>query len=196
MEIKLPIDTRDGNAYIPVNEIFYPTTLSNINKMMKDFYFDFERLLWKTNTKCCRPVTCISNLKLFMYLMGFVMLRCCATFWTRKSNSSACGFIWKKAKWCHWLTCFSNIGFYRPRVQHSTAVRSINRENPVRVSTPDYPLWDVEIKLHLNASLAFVLGFDEENYVYVNESCQIWHHKRSTHHGQKCQSEFCVHWLQ
>ena len=42
VEIKPPIDVRDGDMYILVNEIFYPTTLSNVNKVTEKHYFNFK----------------------------------------------------------------------------------------------------------------------------------------------------------
>ena len=43
MEIQPPIDARDGDMYIFINKIFYPTMLSNVNKAAEEnFYFSFK----------------------------------------------------------------------------------------------------------------------------------------------------------
>ena len=47
------INVRDGDMYVLVNKIFYPTTLSSMNKMTeKDFCFDFEII----KEFCERPI--------------------------------------------------------------------------------------------------------------------------------------------
>ena len=46
VEIKPANDARDSNMYILINEIFYPTTLSDMNKMMKEkCYFSFKMVV-------------------------------------------------------------------------------------------------------------------------------------------------------
>ena len=43
VEIQPAINMTDGNTYILINEIFYPTMLFNVNKVMEEnFYFSFE----------------------------------------------------------------------------------------------------------------------------------------------------------
>ena len=91
-----------------------------------------------------------------------MMPRCCAIIWTRKSNSSACGFTWKKAK----LSLTYNMFFeycFLPTKNPAFDGSEIRKWRKSGQSIHnDYPLWDVEIKLHLSTSLAFVLGFNEE----------------------------------
>ena len=39
VEVEPPIDARDNNTYISVKEIFYPTTLSNVNKTNENYFY-------------------------------------------------------------------------------------------------------------------------------------------------------------
>ena len=39
VEVEPPIDARDSNTYIWVNQIFYPTTLSNVNKINENYFY-------------------------------------------------------------------------------------------------------------------------------------------------------------
>ena len=78
LEIKPPIDVRDGDMYISVNKIFYPTTLSNINKIVEEIFFSFEIDI-KNFVKDQYQMLYASGVQ-FGYLMGFTMPRCCATF--------------------------------------------------------------------------------------------------------------------
>ena len=129
VEIQPPINVRHGDMYILVNKIFYPTMVSNVIKVIEENFVKDQR------------GTLIASGVQFRYLVGFMMPRCCAIFWTRKSNSLACSFLWeKKKKQCCWLTCFSNIDFYRLRVWQSMVVWLMNLENLVRGSITIIPL--------------------------------------------------------
>ena len=167
LEIKPPIDARDGNKYTSVNEIFYPTTLSNMNKMTeKDFYFDFE-IIVKNFVKDQNQMLCASGVcfkfETVRIPRGLYDTKMLCNILNKKVEQFSMWFYLEKSKT---VSLTYNMFFEYWFLLTKGPAFDGSEINKWRKSGQsiyaDYPLWDIEIKLHPSPSLAFVLGFHGE----------------------------------
>ena len=145
--------------YVSVNEIFYPSMLSNVNKIMEEnFYFCFEIII-KNFTKDQRGTLIASGMHFEFETVqiprGFYDAKMLCNILNKEVEQFGMQFSLEKSKTVSLTYIFLKYWFLLTK---SPAIDggAINKFRKSRQSIYDnHPTWDVEIKLYLNISLAF-----------------------------------------
>ena len=175
MEIQPPINARDGNTYISVNEIFYPTILSNVNEVMEEnFYFSFKVTI-KNFVKDQRGTMIASGVHFEFETVqiprGFYDAEMLYNILNKQVRQFGMQFLLEKNKTVSLTYNMFLEYWFLPTKSPAIDGGVINKFRKSGQSIyDDHLTWDIEIKLHLNTSCAFMLGFDNEVVIKQTQS--------------------------
>ena len=170
-------DARDSNTYILVNEMFYPTTLSNVNKTNKnDFYFQltFEvKNFVKDEFGFLLPTAVNFEFDKVMIPQGFYDAEICLVlnkhlsqfglnFFVEDSKTMSVSF---NMFFEYWFLPTQNLAD-----RHAIDHKLLDQFRKVGQSVyGNYPVYDVKVELTLGHPLAFILGLDITEFVFKQQ---------------------------
>ena len=152
---KVATDMGHGNTRISVNEIFYPNMLSNMNKVTKENFIKDQCTILVSNGVHFK-------VKTVQIPRGFYDTEMLCNVLNKQVRQFSMQFLLGKSKMVLLTYMFFEYWFLLTKilVMDGGVINEFRKSGQSIYA--DYPLWDIEIKLHLSAGLAFVLGFDKE----------------------------------